>query len=116
MPGQGPEQGPEQGNERLAVVLFNLGGPNSLKTVTPFLFNLFNDPAIIGAPGALRWALAWVLSLWRTPVAKAIYDEIGGGSPIVPLTQQQARALETRLLERSGWAEVGAQFIAPRAR
>ena len=43
---------------RTAIVLFNLGGPDGPRAVRPFLFNLFNDPAIIGAPGPLRWLLA----------------------------------------------------------
>lgn len=91
---------------RLAVVLFNLGGPDSPEAVQPFLFNLFNDPAIIGAPGPIRWALAKFISKRRAPVAKAIYEEMGGRSPIVPLTQQQALALEKRLAGRGGWDEV----------
>ena len=78
---------------RLAVVLFNLGGPDSLDAVQPFLQNLFDDPAIIGAPGPIRWALARMISRRRAPIAKEIYAEMGGRSPIVPLTQQQAGAL-----------------------
>jgi len=91
---------------RLAVVLFNLGGPDGPKAVQPFLFNLFNDPAIIGAPGPIRWALAKFISSRRAPTAKAIYDEMGGRSPIVPLTQQQAVALDKRLSGSEGWDEV----------
>lgn len=91
---------------RLAVVLFNLGGPDCLEAVQPFLFNLFNDPAIIGAPGPIRWALAKFISKRRAPTAKAIYEEMGGRSPIVPLTQRQSAALEKHLTGRDGWDEV----------
>lgn len=79
---------------RTAVVLFNLGGPDSLDAVKPFLFNLFFDPAIIGAPLPIRWALAKYISGKRAPVARGIYDRLGGRSPLVPETERQARALE----------------------
>ncbi|MBF0335394.1 MAG: ferrochelatase [Alphaproteobacteria bacterium] len=82
---------------RTAVVLFNLGGPDGPDAVRPFLFNLFNDPAIIGAPGPIRWALARFISARRAPVARAIYDRIGGRSPLLELTRAQAAALEEAL-------------------
>ena len=79
--------------KKTAVVLFNLGGPDCLESVQPFLFNLFNDPAIISAPSILRWIIARLISKKRTPIAQEIYKQIGGGSPLVELTQQQADAL-----------------------
>lgn len=82
---------------KLAVVLFNLGGPDKLESVRGFLFNLFNDPAIIGAPGPVRWALAQFISRRRAPVAREIYAHLGGGSPLLANTQAQARALEEAL-------------------
>jgi ferrochelatase len=82
---------------RLAVVLFNLGGPDGPEAVRPFLFNLFNDPAIIGLPGPLRWLLAKAMSARRAPVATEIYAHLGGGSPLLPNTETQARALEAAL-------------------
>lgn len=82
---------------RLAVVLFNLGGPDRPEAVEPFLFNLFNDGAIIGAPRPVRWLLAKWIARRRAPVARAIYDRIGGRSPLVPQTEAQARALEAAL-------------------
>ncbi len=95
------------GSKRLAVVLFNLGGPDGPDAVQPFLFNLFNDKAIINVPQPFRWLLAKLISKRRAPVAKNIYAAIGGGSPIVSLTQQQAAGLEKLLNEREGWnAEV----------
>ncbi|MDA8230181.1 MAG: ferrochelatase [Magnetospirillum sp.] len=82
---------------RTAVVLFNLGGPDSPAAVEPFLFNLFNDPAIIGAPLPVRWLIAKLVSRRRAPTARAIYERIGGASPLLPETQAQVRALEAEL-------------------
>ncbi|MGC2854692.1 ferrochelatase [Novispirillum sp. DQ9] len=96
---------------KLAVVLFNLGGPDSPAAVRPFLFNLFNDPAIIGAPGPVRWALAQLISRRRAPVAQHIYARLGGKSPLLEQTQSQARALEGAL---SGAADEVRAFIAMR--
>ena len=81
----------------VAVVLFNLGGPDKLDNVEPFLFNLFNDPAILNLPTFIRYPLAKLISKRRTPTAKAIYKEIGGSSPILKLTQDQASSLEQSL-------------------
>jgi ferrochelatase len=82
---------------RTAVVAYNLGGPDSLEAVRPFLFNLFNDPAIIRAPLPVRWCLARFLSGRRAPVAREIYARIGGKSPILEETQRQAAALQAAL-------------------
>ena len=83
-----------------AVVLFNLGGPDKLESVEPFLFNLFNDPAIISIPSIFRYPLAKIISNRRTPIAKNIYKEIGNKSPILDLTIDQAKSLENKLLEK----------------
>ena len=80
-----------------AVILFNLGGPDSLNNVEPFLFNLFNDPAILNLPTFLRYPIAKIISKKRTPIAKKIYEEIGGSSPILKLTNEQAFELEKSL-------------------
>ena len=82
---------------KLAIVLFNLGGPDSPAAVEPFLRNLFSDPAIISLPAIVRIPLARFIARRRAPVARAIYDHIGGRSPIVPETEKQARALEAAL-------------------
>ena len=84
-----------------AIILFNLGGPDSLNAVQPFLFNLFNDPAIINLPGILRYPLAKLISKRRAPVAKAIYAEMGGKSPILEETQTQADAIEKILKQEA---------------
>ena len=82
---------------RKAVILFNLGGPDKLENVKPFLFNLFNDPAIINLPSFFRYPLAKLISSRRTPTAKKIYQELGGSSPILKLTEEQSKALELKL-------------------
>ena len=83
--------------QKLAVVLFNLGGPDGPDAVRPFLFNLFRDPAIIGAPALIRYPLAALISTTREKSAKANYAIMGGGSPLLPETQKQASALEAEL-------------------
>jgi ferrochelatase len=80
-----------------AIVLFNLGGPDGADAVQPFLFNLFNDPAIIGLPNPLRWLIAKFIAKRRAPIAQEIYGEIGGKSPLLDLTREQAVALEKHL-------------------
>jgi ferrochelatase len=80
-----------------AVILFNLGGPDKLENVEPFLFNLFNDPAILSLPTFLRYPLAKLISNRRAPIAKKIYAELGGSSPILKLTKEQSDALEIKL-------------------
>lgn len=80
-----------------AVVLYNLGGPDGPDDVRPFLFNLFNDPMIIGAPAPVRWFLAQMISRRRAPIAREIYAHIGGGSPLLANTRAQADALEALL-------------------
>ncbi len=82
---------------KVAVVLFNLGGPDSPEAVEPFLFNLFSDPAILSLPGILRRPLARLIARRRAPVAREIYAKIGGRSPILEQTQGQAHALEMAL-------------------
>ena len=86
-----------------AVILFNLGGPDKLESVEPFLFNLFNDPAIISIPSFIRYPLAKFISKRRTPIAKNIYREIGNKSPILELTEQQANSLEKNLLKKGNY-------------
>ena len=80
-----------------AVILFNLGGPDKLENVEPFLFNLFNDPAILNLPSFFRFPLAKLIAKRRSPIAKKIYEELGGSSPILKLTEEQAGALELKL-------------------
>ncbi len=82
---------------KTAVILFNLGGPDNLGAVKPFLFNLFNDRSIIDLPNPARWLLAKFIAARRAPVARQIYQHLGGASPLLDNTRAQARALEDRL-------------------
>jgi protoporphyrin/coproporphyrin ferrochelatase len=89
-------------HEKVGVVLLNLGGPDSLEAVEPFLFNLFNDPEIINFPLSFlfRKRLAKLISTRRAPSIQEQYKEIGGKSPIVDLTNKQAEILERKLREK----------------
>ncbi|MDG2521530.1 ferrochelatase [Caulobacter segnis] len=98
-------------SRRVAVVLMNLGGPDGPKSVQPFLFNLFRDPAIIGLPAIARYPLAALISTSRRKEATANYAIMGGGSPLLPETQAQADALEASLKARGVEAKC---FIAMR--
>lgn len=97
---------------KIAVVLFNLGAPDSPDAVGPFLRNLFRDPAILRVPSVVRLFLATIISYRRTSEAKKIYDKIGGSSPLLAETQRQADALMTEL-DRTGGDTYGV-FIAMR--
>jgi len=83
---------------RVGIVLFNLGGPDNIAGVEPFLRNLFSDPAIIRLPGFFRLPLARWIAARRAPLAQEIYAHIGGGSPIRKETEAQARALAASLV------------------
>ena len=95
-------------NETAAVVLFQLGGPDSLEAVEPFLYNLFCDPDIIDFPGAFlfRKFLARLISSRRAPKARELYKSIGGGSPILPQTLLQAQSLQESLRSKGVSADV----------
>jgi ferrochelatase len=75
----------------------NLGGPDRLEAVQPFLFNLFSDPAILRLPVLVRLPLARIIAWRRGPIAQEIYRKLGGGSPLLANTEAQARALEAAL-------------------
>jgi protoporphyrin/coproporphyrin ferrochelatase len=97
---KGP-RGMANSTRRIGVVLFQLGGPDTLEAVEPFLFNLFSDPDIIDFPGARlgRKALARLISGTRARKVRHHYDAIGGGSPIRRFTEQQARSLQLKLAD-----------------
>ncbi|HEY8191994.1 MAG TPA: ferrochelatase [Alphaproteobacteria bacterium] len=83
---------------KTAVVLFNLGGPDRLESIEPFLRNFFSDKNIIGLPAPMRLPLAWIAARKRARgAAQRSYSELGGGSPILQNTELQATALETAL-------------------
>ena len=92
---------------KIGVVLFQLGGPDSLDAIEPFLYNLFCDPDIIDFPFAriARQPLAKLISTTRAKKVAHHYAEIGGKSPILELTRRQAVALE-KVLQQDGEARV----------
>lgn len=83
--------------KKIAIILFNLGGPDKLSSVKPFLFNLFNDSAIINLPQPFRFLLAKFISSRREKKSQNIYKQIGGKSPILDISEAQAHALEKEL-------------------
>ncbi len=83
-----------QHKEKIAIVLFNLGGPSSLESVSPFLFNIFNDPYIIDLPFPLRYFLAKIISYFRLKKAVHTYSLLGGKSPLLDNTYSQAQMLQ----------------------
>jgi ferrochelatase len=87
------------GAGRVAVVLFNLGGPDGPDAVEPFLYNLFSDPAILRVPALFRNFLAWRIARARARVAQGIFARLGGGSPILAETRRQAEALQSGLAD-----------------
>lgn len=87
--------------KKTAVVLMNLGGPDSLDSVKEFLFNLFYDKAIITLPNPFRWVLARIISTIRNKKAQAIYRLVGGASPIMKETMAQKNLLEEELKGRN---------------
>jgi ferrochelatase len=87
---------------RVAIVLFNLGGPDRPESIQPFLENLFTDPAILRVPGFIRPWLGRFIAKRRTPAATENYAVLGGRSPLLDLTNDQARALEAALAQEPG--------------
>jgi len=86
---------------RVGVVLLNLGGPERIQDVGPFLYNLFSDPETIRLPiPALQKPLAWLISTLRSGRSQQAYASIGGGSPLRRITEQQARELQSVLRKR----------------
>ena len=99
---------------KTAVVLMNLGGPDSAEAVEPFLYNLFSDPAIIALPNPLRWLIAKLIARRRAPIARQIYAKIGNVSPLLPNTQEQGAALE-RALGGAAKIFIAMRYWPPRA-
>jgi ferrochelatase len=91
------------GQERIGVLLLNLGGPDSLDDVQPFLYNLFADPDIIRLPQPVQFlqpAIAQLVSTLRAPKSREGYESIGGGSPLRRITEEQAGALRDALRDK----------------
>jgi protoporphyrin/coproporphyrin ferrochelatase len=103
---------------KLGVLLFNLGGPETLADVRPFLFNLFSDPEIVRLPiRAMQKPLAWLISTARHKKSSGYYAQIGGGSPLRRITEEQAAALRKELARRGVEANVyvGMRYWRPGA-
>jgi ferrochelatase len=98
---------------KTAVVLFNLGGPDQPASVRPFLVNLFTDPAILRVPFFVRPILARIIAYARTKPATANYAMMGGKSPLLELTEAQARALEAALPEQDVRCFVAMRYWHP---
>lgn len=92
---------------RVGVLLLNLGGPDQLEDVRPFLYNLFSDPEIIRLPFPwLQRPLAWMISTMRAKNSQENYLQIGGGSPLRRITEEQAKALQATLQQQGQDATV----------
>lgn len=98
---------------RVAIVLFNLGGPDRPEAIKPFLLNLFSDPAILRVPGFVRPLLARIIAAARLAPATANYALLGGRSPLLPLTETQARALEADLSELEAKCFIAMRYWHP---
>jgi ferrochelatase len=85
---------------KTAVVMFNLGGPDELAAVKPFLFNLFYDPAITELAAPFRWLFAKLLTAKREKAVQANYALMGGKTPLLAETQAQMEALEVALADQ----------------
>ena len=86
---------------RVGILLLNLGGPERIQDVGPYLYNLFADPEIIRLPNPiLQKPLAWLISTLRSSKSQEAYRSIGGGSPLRRITEQQARELQSLLRQR----------------
>jgi ferrochelatase len=91
---------------KLGVLLFNLGGPEKLEDVRPFLYRLFSDPEIIRVKWTpLRKLLAYMIATFRHKTSEGYYRQIGGGSPLRRLTEEQAKALAVELKLRGSNAQ-----------
>lgn len=92
---------------RVGVLLLNLGGPDELRDVRPFLYNLFSDPEIIRLPFSwMQSPLAWLISTLRAKKSQENYRQIGGGSPLRHITEAQAQALQEKLQEKGQDAKI----------
>ena len=101
------------GRRKVAVVLFNLGGPDRPEAVKPFLLNLFSDPAILRVPFFIRPFLARMIARSRLKPAQANYALLGGKSPLLEETEAQALALEAALPELDAKCFIAMRYWHP---
>ncbi len=94
---------------KTGIILLNMGGPEKLEDVRPFLYNLFSDRGIIRlGPFFMQKPLAWYIAKKRAPKSMKTYEKIGGGSPLTRITCDQGRALEKTLQEYGDYTVVSA--------
>ncbi len=86
-------------NKKIGVVLLNMGGPDSLKAIQPFLYNLFSDHDIIQIPKPIQKPVAWIISKTRAKKTEEYYQAMGGKSPQKEQTEEQAKAVQEKLGE-----------------
>jgi ferrochelatase len=98
---------------KIAIVLFNLGGPDRIESVRPFLLNLFRDPAILRVPFFIRPLLARIIAAARVKPASENYAILGGRSPLLELTEDQARTLEGSLPELDAKCFIAMRYWHP---
>jgi protoporphyrin/coproporphyrin ferrochelatase len=98
---------------KVAIVLFNLGGPDSPEAIRPFLLNLFNDPAILRVPFFVRPFLARKITSARLQPATAAYQRLGGKSPLPEMTESQAKAIEAALPELDAKCFIAMRYWHP---
>lgn len=104
----------DQAQSAIGVILLNLGGPERLQDVEPFLYNLFADRRIIRlGPALLQKPIAWMIAKRRAPKSRKAYALIGGGSPLKRLTMQQGAALEQQLATAGSFKVVTAMRYWP---
>jgi ferrochelatase len=105
------------GSSSKGVILMNMGGPEGLEDVRPFLFNLFSDREIIRlGPAFLQKFIAWQIARKRAPKSRLLYQAIGGGSPLKELTLAQAHALEEKLADHGNYqVEIAMRYWPPYA-
>ncbi|MBI2996715.1 MAG: ferrochelatase [Candidatus Melainabacteria bacterium] len=80
--------------KKIAVLLVNFGGPDSLSSIKPFLYSLFSDPVVLNFPALYRKSLAWLISNLRNQASSKMYKKIGPMSPLIPITYLQAEKLQ----------------------
>ncbi len=104
-------------NTKIGIVLLNMGGPEKPEEVAPFLYNLFSDRDIIRlGPKLLQKPIAWYIARKRAPKSLKTYEKIGGGSPLIRITAEQAAALEKALGDSGDFRVVSAmRYSRPRA-
>ena len=97
-------------DNKIAALLINMGGPESLSAVRPFLCRLFSDRHVMDMPQPMRGLIARLISTFRTPKVRKRYEQIGGGSPLMKWTECQAQMTERLLKNHYPFVSVGVAY------